>query len=322
MNHDQYRELLHLSLYRELNDEQGQELSQHLTTCSSCSEEFAQLRKLDAILHQGKQLEITDAMLDEARRELRVAIRMERTKRRRWLGLIEGFNIPWSPGYRVALAGVATLLVGISVGYVAFAPSDGPGVAGIIPAVGTGEVERSQTRVSGFRFMQPVSDNGDVEFTFDIVTPVRMKGNVSENSVQRVLAQALVSEQNPGARLRTVSALANQAESTMNLDVEIKQALLQTLKSDANVGVRKEALKALQKFPIDKDLKEALLYVLSHESNPTMRIDVINHLEKPMLSRELAGQDILDVLKERMQSDNNNYIRHRAQNIYEEVQQQ
>jgi hypothetical protein len=81
-------------------------------------------------------------------------------------------------------------------------------------------------------------------------------------------------------------------------------------------------LRALQKFPIDKEIKDALLYVLRTETNPAMRIEVINHLEKPMLSRELAGQDILDVLKERMQNDKNNYIRLRAQNVYEEVKQQ
>lgn len=322
MNHHQYRDLLHLSLYQELDDDQQKVLDAHLETCSSCAREYAELRKLDTIIHQGAQIEITDSLLEEARRELRVALRLEREKRSRWLEWIEKLDILPTPGFRLAFGGVATLLVGLMVGYVAFAPSDEPGVRGLISAVGTATTERSDTRIAGFRFVQPMSENGEVSFVFDIVTPVRMRGNISDNGVQRILAQALVTEQNPGSRLRTVSALASQVDPSKTPDTEIKRALLQALRSDGNVGVRKEALRVLQRFPIDDDIKEGLLYVLSHETNPTMRIDVINHLEKPILTHELVGQDILDVLKERMQSDNNNYIRLKAQNVYEEVQQQ
>jgi len=103
---------------------------------------------------------------------------------------------------------------------------------------------------------------------------------------------------------------------------EIKRALIQALKSDGNAGVRKEALKALQKLPVDKVIKDALLYLLSHESNPGIRVEAINYLDKFVLSDKPYDTDILKVLKERMQSDNNNYVRIRAKNVYEEVQQQ
>ncbi|MEX0737585.1 MAG: HEAT repeat domain-containing protein, partial [Bacteroidota bacterium] len=92
--------------------------------------------------------------------------------------------------------------------------------------------------------------------------------------------------------------------------------------SDVNVGVRKEALRVLQKFPLDHDIRDALLYVLRLETNPAMRIDVINVLEKPVLDGRLRDDEVLNVLREKMQSDNNNYIRLRARNVYEEVQQQ
>jgi hypothetical protein len=322
MKHDQYRELLHLFLFHELDEEERQVLDEHLKTCSACSEELVELQKLDSILQKGARLEVTDELLAEARRELRVALRLVQARRSRWSEWVERFGFVSAPAFRVALVGVATLVIGISVGYLAFAPSAVSGVAGMIPAVKTSAVERSDTRVSAFRFVQQASETGEVEFVFDLVTPVRMRGNVSDNAIQRVLAQALLSEENPGARLRTVSTLASQLEPMGKPDPEIKGALLQTVKSDGNVGVRKQALRALQKFPIDKEIKDALLYVLRTETNPAMRIEVINHLEKPMLSRELAGQDILDVLKERMQNDKNNYIRLRAQNVYEEVKQQ
>jgi hypothetical protein len=165
-------------------------------------------------------------------------------------------------------------------------------------------------------------EKGEVEFSFEMVTPIRMKGNVNDNAVQRVLAQALLNDQNPGARLLMVSTLANQVESTRLPDVEIKAALIRAVRSDANVGVRQEALKALQKFPLDGEIKQAIIYVLRYETNPSMRIDAINYLEKPFLAAKTADQDILEALKEKMQSDENNYIRIRARNVYEEVKQQ
>jgi hypothetical protein len=78
----------------------------------------------------------------------------------------------------------------------------------------------------------------------------------------------------------------------------------------------------MQKYAIDKEIKDALLFVLRNETNSSMRIDVINYLEKPFLADRLIDQDILNGLKQSMQFDNNNYIRIRARNVYEEVIQQ
>lgn len=322
MKHDEYKELLHLSFYDELNEEEQKVLEKHVECCPDCKAEFEELQKLDSLLARGQRFEVTDELLDEARRELRVALRLERTRRSFWTEWLERFNILGYPGVRVALGGVATLVIGFSIGYMVFVPVDRFGTLGTSPAVGQATAERSETRVSNFRFVQQWPEQDEVEFTFDMVTPVHMKGNINENAVQRVMAEALLNDRNPGARLRTVSAIANQVEGSKTPDKEIKAALIQTVKSDGNVGVRREALKAIQKFPLDNEIKDALLYVLRYDENPGRRIDAINYLQSPELSRQFIDKDFLDVLKERMQSDNNNYIRIRAKNFYEEVQQQ
>jgi HEAT repeat protein len=131
-----------------------------------------------------------------------------------------------------------------------------------------------------------------------------------------------MNDQNPGARLRTVSAIANDAETLNSSDKEIKAALLRAVEGDPNVGVRKQALRALQRFPLDSEIRDALIFVLKHEDNPGIRIDAISHLHSPELSRQLVDQDLLSVLKEKMKSDNNNYVRTRAKQFYEEVQPQ
>jgi hypothetical protein len=284
--------------------------------------EHAELDRMHRLVAGQKNVEVTDELLWEARRELRVALRLEQMKRSKWSELLERINILSHPTVRYAFAAAAVLVIGIGLGYVMFVPS--LPVNHFVDTASTEGVasQRGDTRVSNLHFVRQEPEKGEVEFSFEMVTPIRMKGNVNDNAVQRVLAQALLNDQNPGARLLTVSALANQVESTRLPDVEIKAALIRAVRSDANVGVRQEALKALQKFPLDGEIKQAIIYVLRYETNPSMRIDAINYLEKPFLAAKTADQDILEALKEKMQSDENNYIRIRARNVYEEVKQQ
>ncbi|MBF8293638.1 MAG: zf-HC2 protein [Bacteroidetes bacterium] len=322
MKHDQYKELLHLSFYHDLNDDEQMVLSDHLKNCAECQAEGEGLKKLESALVQGQRFEVNDQLLDQARRELRVALRLEAAKQPLWTEWLERFNILSHPGLRLALGGAAMLVVGFAIGYLVFMPAGMTNSEGAMQGLNQASVQRSETRVSNFRFAPQSPQAGEVEFSFDMVTPVRMKGNVNDNAVQRVMAQALLSDQNPGARLLTVSTLGNQVEASKTPDKEIKAALIQVMKLDANVGVRREALKAIQRFELDEDIKNALLFVLKNETNPGMRIDVINYLEKPVLTHKLVDQDILNGFKQSMQSDNNNYIRIRAKNVYEEVNQQ
>jgi hypothetical protein len=310
MRHDQYKELLQLSFYQELNDDEQMVLTDHLRNCDACQVEGEGLKKLESALVQGQRF------------ELKVALRLEVAKQPFLTEWLERLNILSYPGFRLALGGVAMLVVGFSIGYFVFLSTGTINSEASMQGLNQASVQRSETRVSNFRFATQSPQAGEVEFSFDMVTPVRMKGNVNDNAVQRVMAQALLNEQNPGARLLTVSTLSSQVGATKTPDKEIQAALIQALKSDGNVGVRKEALKAMQKYAIDKEIKDALLFVLRNETNASMRIDVINYLEKPFLADRLIDQDILNGLKQSMQSDNNNYIRVRAKNVYEEVIQQ
>ena len=321
MKHDDYKDLLHLSFYDELNEEERQVLDDHVKSCGDCREESKELSKLGILLGRSQRFEITDQLLDEARRELRVALRLEKSKRPFWAGIVEQFDALVSPAAKYALGSAAMIVVGLAVGYLLFKPSEATGAFGITQAVGQASAQSTETKIANFRFVGQPLQGSDVEFSFDMVTPVHMRGNVNDVVIQRVMAQALMSDQNPGARLRTVSAIANEVEALKGSDKEIKAALLQAVTGDANVGVRKQALRALQRFPLDSEIKDALLFVLKNEENPGIRIGAIGYLQSSEFSRQLADQDLLNVLKEKMQSDKNNYVRTRAKHFYEEVQQ-
>lgn len=322
MNHKQFVELLHLSFVGELNDDERQLLERHLKTCGKCQEEFAELKKFHALVSPQKTIQPSEELLQEVRQELRVALRLERSRSSVWSSLSERLSFSVFPRLRVALGGLAVLAVGVLIGYVTFAPSFREDFPGVMPAVERVASMRGDMRIANVQFINSDPQNGEVDFSFEAVTPIRMRGSLQDHAVQKVLAQALVDEQNPGTRLRTVRTIMSQVGSTKPLDKDIKSAFIQAMKSDVNPAVRKEALQMLQKFPMDHDIKQAFLFVMQHDGNPAMRIEVINSLEKWLTIDGKVDQDILNAIKEKMQSDQNNYIRIRARNVYEEVKQQ
>lgn len=322
MNHTQYKEMLQLSVLRELGEEEQQVFARHLQTCKECRQELEELAKFSTLVHQQGFFETSDELLREARQELRVALRLERSRRSGWEEFLEKFEFLASPRVRMAVGGVTMLAAGVLVGRLGMTPAEEVTGIGVTPAMSSDASLRGETRISNVRFLNPEPVDGEVEFTFEAITPIRMRGQVNDPAVQKVLAQGLMNDQNPGTRLRAVSTLGNFGDQSMVPDHEIKSALIQALKSDVNVGVRKEALRVLQRFPLDKEVRDALLHVLRVEENPAMRIDVINALEKPVLDGQLRDDEVLNVLREKMQSDDNNYIRLRARNVYEEVHQQ
>ena len=159
-----------------------------------------------------------------------------------------------------------------------------------------------------------------MEFSFEAVSPVHVKGNINDERVQKVLAHALVNDQNPGVRLRTVNAIASQGERLRIPDREIRAALILAVKTDENPGVRKEALKTLRSFPFDEEIKQAFLYVLMKDKNPALRIEAINSLDSART--RVVDKELMDVLTQRMQSDENSYVRIRAKAVLEEVKNQ
>ncbi len=161
-----------------------------------------------------------------------------------------------------------------------------------------------------------------VEFTFDAITPMHVRGNINDQKVQKVLARALVSDDNAGVRLQTVNAIGAQGTGNKGFDSEVKAALISALKGDDNPGVRQQALRVLLRQTLDNEIKQALMYTLMHDKNSGLRIAAINGLAAASVEGHCFDPDILSVLKQEINSDKNNYVRRQAQTVIEEVSQQ
>lgn len=316
MNHQQYKEWLNLLVYDELEDQRRPEMQKHLEECNACREEFAQRKKLFNLMEQRPSAEPSDELLQQARTDLRAALRTERNKRT-FSERLQDRLIGWMPVLKPAMGYAATLAAGLLVGALVFPRTTVVETQPLAPA-SKNEVFGSapgNTQISNIRFLDADSSgDGQIEFAFDAVKPMRVKGNVNDPKVQEILTYAVMKEENPGVRLRAVSTLsANHTKP----DAKVKAALLSAMQTDKNDGVRRAALATLQKYPFDDEIQGAMLCVLQNDPNPALRIEAIKSLE----GKKAEGQELISVLKDRMESDDNSFIRQRAKAVLEEVEQ-
>ena len=298
MSHKEIREKLPLLLYNELTEIERVSVEQHMEQCVDCRNELAEIRKLHGSL-ADKPVTPTEELLQAARHQLRGALRLERSRHQELPGRR---LILWRPLFQYALGAVATLAVGVFVGYLAFGSRIQEHHRATGPGDGSGPMQNGDLQIANIKFIDADATDGQVEFEFDTVTPMRLKGSINHPQVQKVLSYAMVNEQNPGLRLRAVNAFQTQQFAP---DAETKTALITTLKTDENPGVRMQAMAVLQKYPMDVPIKQTMLYVLQHDSVAGLRVEAIKSLQPG----HLKDQDVLKVLRKQAASEENDYIR-------------
>ncbi|MGH2568087.1 MAG: zf-HC2 domain-containing protein, partial [Bacteroidota bacterium] len=257
MNHQQYREWIELGLFDELRTEERQALEEHLKSCGECSAEMETIQAFHRSIGRAKHFDVTDQLLMEARQQFRSAMRQEFTKVPLWHQITETVDALFAPPLKIALGGAFMLAVGFLGGYLVFR-TPAPNGSRIAQSMSDAtELSRGESQIANVKFVDADPSDGEIEFSFDAVTPVHVKGSPNDPGVQSVLVRALAHEDNPGTRLRAVSAITSPMVKIEfgRRDNEVKQALINSMKYDENPAVRKEALKALTRLPFDDEVK-------------------------------------------------------------------
>jgi len=321
MKHKQFEEWLQLSLYHELSEQERVLLDDHLTTCEQCRSTLDELKKLHGILAHRQSVTVQESLLQDARRNLRLRIHAGAAEKSLWGEVKDALDGILAPPVQVTLGGIAMIAMGILVGYFVFkAPSEKS-----LSTKQAAAIEAGESKITNIHFLDRDAQTGDVEFTFETITPVHIRGNVNEEHVQKVLARALVSDQNAGMRLRAVNMIGTQTGQRQGhipgFDAGIKSALVTALLHDRNLGVRKEALSVLRNYLPDPVIVRAFLQVLANEKNTGLKIAAINSLDLTTYENQPVNREILEVFKNKAQSDDNNYIRIKAKTALQEIQQ-
>jgi hypothetical protein len=315
MNHEQFTEWLYLSVFDELSEDENHLLEKHILACDDCRQERGKIiRMLDSIAASGAG-EPSDEMLASAQQSLRAALWNESMKesamtqpapKQPFWARIFGFGHGEAdnasrggprPAFRLGLAAAATLSIGFLVGYVTF-----HNLPAAVPVVHEQSAANGQySGISNIQILDVNATDGQVDIIYDQVRPVHLKTNVADQRVQEVLTYALLNDENPGVRLKAISAFESVQMATPPEDM--KQAFLDALTSDPNAGVRLQALLLLRRLPFDKDVKNTLLFVLSNDDNPGIRVAAMNYLAEITLEGSMPEREMYDILGGNLSAD-------------------
>lgn len=315
MNDNELNELLHLAAMNELSPEQEQTLEARLRRNPAARKELEELKRIGSLIAAHAPAPVPDRVLTEARRDLRRALGA--SSRTGAMDALRAVIRDWLTP-RFALTGTAAMALGILIGYCSFSLPDGPALT-IQPASET--KEDAATRIENLRFIDQDGSDGEVEFEFDAVAPVRFKGRIDDPEVQRILTHAMLNESNPGVRLSSMQTIAREAERSSAVDTAVVSALIAALAGDVNPGVRREALRVLQQMPFSPRIRDAFVSVVIHDRNSGLRVAAINALELARLDGNAIDRQSADSLRRRLESESNNYIRERAAHLVKEVYQ-
>jgi len=324
MKHKQFEEWLQLSFFDELNEEQVSELNRHLSVCEQCRNEQLELKKLLGTMPQRTSVASQEMLLQDARRSLRLRMYSDLTQQSLWDRIKAALDKLIAPQLQVTLGSAAMFAVGILGGYFIFHSPTVQSSAFLQSSTTSSMMEAGESQVTNVQFLDRNTQTGEVNFTFITVTPAHIRGNINDDHVQKVLARALVSDQNIGTRLRAINMIGTQFDQTMQRSIplvaDVKSALISALLHDRNLGVRREAFSALRNHLPDTTIIRAFLSVMANEKNTGLKIAAINSLDVSKFENQSLNREILEMLKQKAQSDDNNYIRIKAKIALQEVQ--
>ena len=318
MKKEEIKELMQLSVYGELSPEEQDMLDAAMKRHPDLKKELQEMKRFGSFISKNTSPGTSDELLSDARTQLREALRNERRKDSAFVRIGESILELLRPKF--ILSGAGMLSLGLLIGYCSFTPSGGENQF-VLQPVSNLSGDAPKTTIENVRFIDSDASDGEVEFEFEAVAPMRIKGKIEDPEVQRLLTHALLNESNDGVRLSSINAIRNQTESNKTIDPVIKTALITSMKSDANPGVRREALRVLQQYGFDKDIRDAMLYVIAKDENSGVRVAAINALEFAKMDGMKFDETSINALKQQIKKEQNSYIRNRAVNLVKEIYQ-
>ena len=316
MKHNEYKQLLQLSLFGELKTEEQIILKEHLSICDECRTELADQKNLLELILGKKKAEIDEKVLSAARYQLRGALRSEKENKDFFGMAIGSISQFFTSPLKLAFSGIGLLVVGVIIGSLFFSKSSPIEFSNQQNGENKFASLNENISISNLRFIDSDASDGEVEFTFEASRPVHLKGKVNDPQIQGVLTYAMLNEQNPGSRLNSINAM--DTEFPAKYDKDVKDAVITVVMSDENPGVRREALKLMNKIPYDESIKQALLYIITNDTVSGLRIEALNSIIEAGNKGYKLNNEELNLFRQTMQDDKNPYIKLRSKTILQE----
>jgi hypothetical protein len=322
MNKEKFLEQAQLYLMDELDKNEKIEFENLIMENDKLRDEFDSIKKVFESFLLSRPEEVDEKLLESARNNLIRTVRNEaakepgKNKNHGWINNILLVN------YKLAFGSLALVVIGVFVGYFLFYSSNQQ-ITTNSKSIDLDNPASYETKISNIKIPVPFFEGGDIEVIFggtSGTSPISYKGRADDPVIQRALATVLITQDNPGLKLRTVNTLASSVESEQFIpDPKVKSALITAMKYDKNPAVRREALNVLMKFSFDLEIRDAYLYVLSNDSNSGLRVAAINALATLKVQGTSLDDKIISVLNKKAEGDESDFIRLRAASLIKEV---
>jgi len=308
MSCKEYQNQIVLSLYEELQDGERVILQLHLEECGECRLVFEDNQGFHTVLAQDTPAwELPSELLIESRRAL--ANELDRIEKKRSWWSIPTFSVVLTP--MRMLESAALVAMGLALG-VYVSNHQSPGSTTTASVLGESSLAAAipqNGRVSNVRIVNANGSNGTVEFTGDVVQPLRFQGRMEDDTTQRLLFSAVQDSMNPGSRMQAVEVLARKST-----EPSVKGVLIHALLNDGSLGVRLKALEGLKKFAGEEEVRTAFMQALMSDPNDGVRVAVVDALA-PVTDSEAMASRIEEVTRH----DDNTYVRLKGQGLIQLV---
>lgn len=270
-----------------------EQMDEHRDECLDCAEFWEEQVAFSAMLKELPQPEISNGELDRLHSGIMERVQQEAIVHDKKQTAKTALQIrPWWTNISVA---AATLVMGLFLGrYIpgSSTPADQPQI--------NSAAMMDEFNIEDIRIQVVNQSTGDLEIEYSQTKDQKVAGNVNDPYIQRLLAYAMVKDENPGTRLRSV-----KLSTEMQAGNEILSALITTVKSDENDGVRLKAMKSLREFPLSEPVKDLCVDVIANDDYPAMRMEAIQILTEA----EKIDKEDDSVLKKAAEEDDAQGVR-------------
>ncbi len=302
MNCEWVQQNVTLYLYNELADDARHELEQHIARCKDCAAEVLDQREFQVHMSTLPVEEPSASFLAAARMRLQEALETAEQKRA-WYHRLAFDPAAWLRQVRFSPA-LASLI--FLVGF-------GGGIGAMYSAMGKGPVPHAlnsvkpdDASISGITSIEKEPGTNNVKVQYNTRLPGSVEGPVSDPKVKDLLLYAAKSNENSGVRLNSVDALTSKAD-----DPVVRETLTYALRYDSNPGVRLMALDSLGSYVKDDiRVRNAVLEALLNDSNLGVRGGALHALEPVK-----ADSSVRMALQQLSKEDPSEYIRTESQHM-------
>jgi hypothetical protein len=298
---------LSLYLYGELDFANEELVEVHLDQCALCQFALNREKEWHAAVNKQQQ-DIRPEWLAECRAQLRGQIACEPTSaahaRHRIAAWCRGFFDFRTTERSYRLAAVSFLvLLGFGAGRVADSTRLQWGQKS--PFAAAGFIQPPVTQVQA---IQPEPDNR-VRIILQQVQTREVLGSRDDDGVRALLVGAARESVDPGVRMDSVEMLEGQS------GLEIRDAIVNTIKNDPNAAVRVRAIQGLRRFQSDSVTRGALEFALAHDRDPGVRAMAMDALVPAQGDFEVTPQLMQTISNVMQSSQGDDYIRLRCAQI-------